>query len=889
MPTYLRTVLLALFLISGTAGIIHEIAWTRVLRHVLGGSSLALTSVLVAFLGGLAVGAWWVTKRIHRLRSPLAAFGWVECAIAAWTVLLPSMVEATWPFWRALYGSGPSFGFTVARFLGSLALLAPAAVAMGASLPLLAAIETSASQRRGKWVAGLYGVNALGAAFGALTAGFVLLPTFGLATTIRLASVLNLIVGIAALLLARHRRSAPLPYSAPISTNDGHRWLLGLYTLAAASFFMHEVAWARVAALLLGSTTYAFSLLLAVIVAGIALGGFLAIRFLKTAETATTSLAIAQGLVAIAGLTIIAVVPRLPHMITRWFAQGSINGDGAGLSVVATVIAGMFLGPSVLMGLAYPLVCRAVLGNDAPGRPAARVQAAGNLGAVVGVLAAGLVLMPWVGLRNTLIVAAALSAIVAVSIGLFTQDSRTGRRIAMAFAVAWLIALIASPGWDPARVSLGPFVQARRQPFDIATSSDALRRLEGGQKVLYHHDGRESSLTVKETLDGERSLWINGKPDASSVSDLATQRLLAHIPLLLHDDPKRALILGLGSGVTLRSAAAHPLQRIDTVEISTEARQVAAWFESANGGVLEDSRVRLIVADGRLHLALTEERYDVIVSEPSNPWIAGIGDLYTREFFGHVRRRLSPGGLFCLWLPAYHLDTATFRAVAATFFETFPESTVWHTQGSDYLLVGAEGFFTVDPAVLSRRMRFPEVRSELADLGIEGPPSLLANLVLEPAAIATFVAGADRNTDDNALLEYRAPRRLLANPDELPLLLAIERARGTGLGFLRSAPPWLADAQTFRRARGAAIRGNLLLSAGQTRRGIDALRAAAAANPADAFLERTLSANQRRADAQAAAGQIGEAIARYRLLLDMAPNRRATHDGLAELLAREER
>ena len=649
---------------------------------------------------------------------------------------------------------------------------------------------------------------------------------------------------------------------------------------------MHEVAWARVATLLLGSTTYAFSLLLAVIVAGIALGGFLATRFLKTAETATKTFAVAQGLIAIAGLAIIAVVPGLPHVITRWFAQGSA-ADGAGLSVVATVVAGMFLGPCVLMGLAYPLVCRAVLGNDAPGRPAARVQAAGNLGAVVGVLAAGLVLMPWVGLRNTLIVAAALNAIVAVSIGHIVQ--RPGRRIALAFAVAWLIALIASPGWDPARISLGPFVQARRQPFHVATSSDALRRLEGGQKVLFHHDGRESSLTIKQTLDGERSLWINGKPDASSVSDLATQRLLAHIPLLLHDDPKRALILGLGSGVTLRSAAAHPLQRIDTVEVSTEARQVAAWFESANGGVLEDSRVRLIVADGRLHLALTEERYDVIVSEPSNPWIAGIGDLYTREFFGHVRRRLSPGGLFCLWLPAYHLDTATFRAVAATFLATFFESTLWHTQGSDYLLVGAAGFPTVDPAVLSQRMQSPEVHSELADLGIEGPPSLLANLVLEPAAVATFVAGADRNTDDNALLEYRAPRRLLANPDEAPLLLAIERARGTGLGFLRSAPPWLADAQAFRRARGAAIRGNLLLSAGQTPRGIDALREAAAANPADAFLERTLAANQRHADTQAAAGQIAEAIARYRLLLDVAPTRRATHDGLAELLARKER
>jgi spermidine synthase len=886
VPARLRIPLLALFLLSGTAGLIHEIAWTRVLRHVLGGSSLALTTVLIAFLGGMAIGATWVARRIPRLRSPLAVFAWVEWVIAAWTVLLPTLLDASWPLWRALYVAGPGVGFTVARFVVSLVLLAPAAIAMGASLPLLAAIETSDSRRRGKWVAGLYGFNALGAALGALAAGFILLPALGLSTTIHLAAGLNFVVGLAAFLLARKQATDPRPLPAPVPGAHAQHRLLGLYMLAAASLFMHEIAWARVATLLLGSTIYAFSLLLAVIVAGLALGGLLATRSMKTADTAKATLAVTQGLIAIAGLATVAVVPWLPYAITRWFAQGSAV-DAAGLGVVAAVVAGMFLGPSVLMGLAYPLVCRAVLGNDVPGRPAARVQAVGNLGAVVGVLAAGLVVMPWLGLRNTLIVAAALNAVVAVSVGRLAQ--RRGRRISVAFAVVWLIVLIASPRWDPARVSLGPFVQARRQPLNVATSSDALKQLEAGQQVLFHHDGRESSLTVKQTPHGERSLWINGKPDASSVSDMATQRLLAHIPLLLHEDPKRALILGLGSGVTSRSAAAHPLQRIDIVEISADARRIAALFEDVNGGVLEDPRVNLIVADGRLHLALTDQRYDVIVSEPSNPWIAGIGDLYTQEFFGHVRDRLAPGGLFCLWLPAYHLDIATFRAVAATFLETFPASTLWHTQGSDYLLVGALEFPSVDPASLSGKMQSSDVQAELWALGIEGPPSLLANLVLEPSATAAFVAGAGRNTDDNALLEYTAPQRLLANPDEAALLLAIERARGSGLEFFRSAPAWLSAARAARSARGAAIRASLLLAAGETPQGLDALREAAAANPADAFLEQTLAANQRHADALAAAGQITEAIARYRLLLDVAPTRAATRDGLAELLEREGR
>ena len=875
MPRSVRTTLLLLFLLSGAAGLIHEIAWTRVLRHVLGGSSLALTSVLVAFLGGLAIGAWCVSRRIRSLRSPLAVFGWVECVVAAWTLVLPHLLDASWPLWRALYASlGPGFGFTLARFAGALILLAPAAIAMGASLPLLAAIDTSDSRPPGKWVAGLYGVNALGAAIGALTAGFYLLPSLGLSATIRFAAALNFVVGLAAFLLARHRPD-PRPDPIPVPPGRGHRRLLGLYTLAAASLLMHEVGWARVATLLLGSTIYAFSLLLAAIVAGLAAGGLLATRFVRTVTTARTTLAVAQGCVAIAGLAIVAAVPGLPFAITRWFAQGSL-ADGAGLSVVAAVVAGMFFGPSVLMGLAYPLVCRIVAADDPPGRAAARVQAAGNLGAVAGVLAAGLLLMPWVGLRNTLLLAAALNAVVAVSLG--QPAHSVGRRIALAFGAAWLVALIAAPPWDPVRLSLGPFVQARRQPLDVATSSAAMRRLEGGHRVLFHRDGRESSMTVKETADGERSLWINGKPDASSVSDLTTQRLLAHIPLLLHEDPKRALILGLGSGVTLRSAALHPLDRIDTVEISADARRLAAWFESVNGGVLDDPRVDLIVADGRLHLALSEQRYDVIVSEPSNPWIVGIGDLYTREFFGHVRRRLSPGGVFCLWLPAYHLDLAIFRAVAGTFADAFPSSGIWHTEGSDYLLVGGVEPGVVDASNLVDRPQPPEVRAELAAVGIGAAADLLAHHVLTSRGTVMFGAAAQRNTDDNALLEHAAPRRLLVNPDEAALLMHLERAR------LADLEPSVAE--PFRRARGAAIRASLLLAAGDIREGIDALREAAAANPGDAYLERTMAANQRHADTLAAAGQIDEAIARYRLLIDVSPTRQATHDGLAEILER---
>jgi len=609
-----RPLLLGLFLLSGSAGLMHEIAWTRVLRHVLGGSSLALISVLVAFLGGLAIGAWWVERRIDRWRSPLAVFGGVEILIGVWTLLLPGLAEATWPLWRALYGDGPGTLFVAARFAGSLLLLAPAAIAMGASLPLLAAIVT---RNRAAWVAGLYGCNALGAAAGALLAGFVLLPEFGLGVTVRIAAGINVAVGLAAIVLARGA-DAPVAESVgsdrPTEIRPG---LLAAYAVAGASLLIHEVAWARVATLLLGSTVYAYGLLLAVIVGGLAVGGMLASRLVGTRSRASVSLALFQTLAAASGLVVIAVVPWLPPTITGWFAAGS----DAGFGVTATVLAGLFFLPAVWMGTAYPLVCRLVLGDGSAAKPAARVQAVGNLGALAGVCLAGFLLLPALGLRGTLLVASAMNLLVAATIAWPSRATPRRRRfVAPALIAAWLVAAVAMPPWQASRLSFGPFVQARRQPLAVATSPEALRDIEAGQRVLYHRDGRESSMTVKESADGERSLWINGKPDASSSSDLETQRLLAHVPLILHGEARSALIVGLASGVTLGSAAAHPLERIVTVDISEQAVEIAGWFAEANGGVLSDERVQVIITDGRLHLTLAEERYDVIISEPSNPW-----------------------------------------------------------------------------------------------------------------------------------------------------------------------------------------------------------------------------------------------------------------------------
>jgi spermidine synthase len=449
-----------------------------------------------------------------------------------------------------------------------------------------------------------------------------------------------------------------------------------------------------------------------------------------------------------------------------------------------------------------------------------------------------------------------------------------GSALTLSIAICLLL-----PSWQPAAISLGPFVQARRQPAAISAAPRALREWNDRQEVLFHRDGREASYTVKQTPDGERSLWINGKPDASSSADLPTQRLLGQLPLLLAADRNSALVIGVASGSTLHSMATHPLQRIEAVERSLMTRELASWFFDVNGGVLDDPRLSLIEADGRLHLSLTDQQYDVIVSEPSNPWIVGVGDLYTREFFQIVRRRLMPRGRFCLWLPAYHVDRPLFASVVASFTQIFPHSTLWHTQGSDYLLVGTLDDQPVPQGRIERRLAEPQVGRDLEQIGIYSSADLLASLIAGDEALRRFAATAVPHTDDNALLEYYASRRLLANPDEAALLMAIEQHRDESVPLIDLNE----RASRYRRARGAAIRSSLQLSSGATAEAISGLKDSARANPNDRFLEQTLASNQRHADQLAASGKIDEARARYELLLSISPQREATLEGWRKL------
>ena len=337
---------------------------------------------------------------------------------------------------------------------------------------------------------------------------------------------------------------------------------------------------------------------------------------------------------------------------------------------------------AVGLGCAFPFAVRTGTGADASlGADLGLIYAVNTIGAIGGALAAGFILIPRLGLYDTLRGLGVAAALAAIALAWRSGLSLRARMWATAAGASAAAASAALPAWSPELLSSGAYKYA------ATMTGDALELSLAAGRLLYFRDGASVTVAVRDAA-GTTSLAIDGKVDASNAGDMLTQRLLAHVPLLLHPAPRQAAILGLGSGVTLGSALRHPLERVDVLEISPEVVEASRFFEPENSRALADPRTRLIVGDGRTHLLLGRTQYDVIVSEPSNPWMAGIASLFTREFFTAARARLAPGGVLCQWAHTYDISAEDLRSIVATFAAVFPDGTIWLVGDGDVLLIG---------------------------------------------------------------------------------------------------------------------------------------------------------------------------------------------------------
>jgi spermidine synthase len=566
-----------------------------------------------------------------------------------------------------------------------------------------------------------------------------------------------------------------------------------------------QVAWTRILALVLGPTTFAFSAMVTTFIAGIALGALLGGWASRTRATPWLLAAclLASGLAAAAAA---AWAPAVPLIVA-----GAVAAPDASFAAVvrlqSTLIAALMLPMTLAFGAAFPLaVALAARHEGAVSRDVAYVYTANTVGAIVGALAGGFVLVPWLGLQNTVRFAAALGCAGFAALGLML--ARRGIRAVAVLAITALAlgALTAMSPWSREILSSGAYKYAQ---YMEGPHRDALLR---AGRLLYYREGAAATVSVRETT-GSRSLAIDGKVDASNGGDMLTQRLLAHLPLLLHAAPRDVAIIGLGSGVTLGSALRHPIANVDTVEISREVVAASRFFERENHAALADRRSRLIVGDGRSHLAFTRRQYDVIISEPSNPWMAGVAALFTREFFEAAKARLAPGGMMCQWAHAYDISDDDLRSIIATFLAVFPHASLWLAGEADVLLIGSlEPIETRLPGVGDAWSR-TGVESDLADVDVRGPETLLTLLAAHGDALKNYAAGAAVQDDDRMKLEFSGPRSIYGkSPHD----------NAAALGRLAAAAPMPAIVrEAWKAPTTSANRGAMHLRAGAFRMAFD--------------------------------------------------------------------
>ena len=788
-----RALILTFFVLSGSTGLVYEIVWMKMLTLTIGNTVFSTTTVLTAFMGGLALGSFLAGRFADRLTEPLKVYAILEGAIGVYALVLPLLIGWTEPLFRLIYQDFHTsfYAFSLLRFLVCGAILLVPTTLMGATLPVLSKYFVDRPTQLGWTIGKLYGANMFGAVMGSMAAGFVLIPAVGVARTIYIAAFLNLAIAAAVLKLGRRatqtaaegsrarrkvetRKTAARPGEV---TKSGARGVtvtvLVAIGLSGVAAMIYQIAWTRVLSLSIGSSVYAFSLIVSAFICGLSLGSLALARWIDRASNVVLALALVQAAIGVSALLTVPVLGKLPTLVTglvlRYF-DSFTHLHVAEFSVIFLLM----LIPTFLMGGAFPSAVKICVRDlERVGQSVGNVYAVNTLGAIIGSFSAGFLLIPWLGTQSTIAVAVAINIIAAGIVLLRAPTLAPVKRVGLTLGVVVLpvVAWQQVPSWDPLILTSGPYLYADLYQ-DLATDKDigVEAAMREGHELVFFKEGLTATVSVTKTADGDLALNINGKTDATVRGDAATQLMLGHLPLLLHEAAKDVLVIGMGSGMTLGAVQLHPVESVDIVEIEAAVIEASEHFRAFTRDPLNDPRAEVILADGRNHLAFTDEQYDVIISEPSNVWISGMGNLFTREFFDLAKRRLRRGGLMCQWVHAYAMSSDDFKTIVRTFASVFPHTMMWEADfGNDYLLIGYTDDLSIDDATLQRRLSEEWMGDDLARMNMANGSAFVGKLLAVDEALSEYTRGVPLHTDDNSLLEYSAPRALLS--DRSPALV----------------------------------------------------------------------------------------------------------------------
>jgi len=755
-------ILLLLFAGSGCAALIYEIVWFQLLQNAIGSSAVSLGALLGTYMGGMCLGSMLLPKYVPRSAHPLRVYARLELGIAFFAVLVLFGI----PLVDSLYASIATHGFTGVFLRAVVAgiCLIPPTVLMGASLPAMARwVETTPEGVA--WLGFLYGSNIAGAVFGCLFAGFYLLRVSDMGIATYVAALINVAVALISYALVNRAEYAPAAERAAVETPPPDAGAKAVYLAIALSGMTAlgaEIIWTRLLSVMIGATVYTFSIILAVFLVGLGLGSGIGSAIAGSRARAAAALGWCQillaGAIAWGAFALSNSIPYWPinPLLTQnpWF--------NFQMDLVRSLW--VILPSAILWGASFPLALRAAAralrkGQD-PGSLVGRTYAANTIGAILGAIGFSIVFIPWIGTRNSERLLMALSMLGALAL---LRSVRFTQFVALLAATAAAAVLL----WKVDDVPWLAIAYGRR----MLTAT-------GVGRPLYIGEGMNASVVISQLDAGQIYFHVSGKVEASNEPfDMRLQRMLGHLPALVHPDPHSVLIVGFGAGVTAGTFVVHPeIQRIVICEIEKIIPPATSrYFANENHRVFTDARTTMHYDDARHYVLTTGEKFDIITSDPIHPWVKGTATLYSKEYFEICKQHLNPGGVITQWVPLYESDPDTIKTELATFFEVFPNGTIWandiNGEGYDVVLLAQNGPGTIDVDQMQRRLeaRGAGTASEsLRTVGFTSAVDLLSTYAGRAQDLKAWLVDAHVNTDLDLRLQYMAGMGL--NFNNAPLI-----------------------------------------------------------------------------------------------------------------------
>ncbi len=770
----IRHLLLIFFFLTGVTGLIYELVWTRMLILSFGSTQFAITTVITTYMAGLALGSIIFGRFIDRFPRPVLIYGIIEFCIGLYCFITPYIFNliktiyiTSFPVTTIVYASFNSTQFILSFF----GIILPTTL-MGGTLPVLIKFFTSGKVAVGRSAGLLYGLNTVGAVTGTLATGLFLMYFLGVKSSLYLAGAIDTIIGVILISLstrkmynANEARRVP---THPQQDETLHKRkpseglnfteliIITSFALSGFAALAYEVLWTRLLSLVLGSSIYAFTIILTAFLAGISIGSLIYTRLFENKGNPLLLFSILEsviGLYALSSIFFYRYLPFMFHYLYNYFSETFwiFLVFQFMLSLLIMIV------PTLAMGAVFPIVSKIYTKDSARvGSSIGSLYFANTLGSIGGSFIAGFLMIPVIGIQRSIIAVSFLNIAIAIALLMLTDKDVTLKSIKTSSVIAFSLIIVALlPSWDREVMTLGPYVN----PKLVSRYSDEAK----DTKLLYYKEGINAVITVRKK-GSMLSYQANGKWEARTVNDMPSEPwyLLGHIPMLLNKDPKNVLLIGLGSGITLGALEEYPAEQIEVVELEPAVIEAARFFSAAHNNALDDKRLTIHITDGRSFIASTDRIYDVIVSGVSDPWITGVSNLFTREYFKAIYDHLAPDGVAGIWFQNNRMTDRDFNTGLKTIMSVFPYVSTWfhYKDPGDIIVVATKKRVLFDIDVMRNKLLLKRVYKGLNRIDINDPYDIFEFFLAGTDDLKRLVKDADINTDNKPLLEFSLPRHL---------------------------------------------------------------------------------------------------------------------------------